>query len=64
MGHQNSKEWLYSAIDAEDMDLINKILYVNYLLFKFYLKKQPTWVNQPMTKDCNQFQLIFVLNFI
>lgn len=31
MGSQTSKEWLYSAIDAENMDLINKILYVKLL---------------------------------
>ena len=28
MGVHNSKEWLYSAIEAENTELINKILYV------------------------------------
>lgn len=28
MGAHHSKEWLYSAIEAENIELINKILYV------------------------------------
>ena len=35
MGNQNKKELLYSAIDAENIDLINKILSV-YNLFIFH----------------------------
>ena len=37
MGAHHSKEWLYSAIEAENIELINKILYVPKIPNYFFL---------------------------
>jgi ankyrin repeat protein len=41
MGGKHSKEWLYSAVEAENIEQIATILKVN-----------PSYINEPMTTDC------------
>eukprot|EP01017_Pseudomicrothorax_dubius_P027295 TRINITY_DN3124_c0_g3_i1.p1 TRINITY_DN3124_c0_g3~~TRINITY_DN3124_c0_g3_i1.p1 ORF type:complete len:274 (-),score=82.84 TRINITY_DN3124_c0_g3_i1:130-951(-) len=47
MGNGTSKEWLYSAVEAENIEEIKRILKVN-----------PHYLNEPMTKDCKTTPLL------